>query len=162
MKRKLSNFWFKYQYLFFFLLFGCAKINSWVSEENPFNLNTIQMIQGTIVEVRGIDYRMEGNELKLYIITREKEFFTIAVGPVWFLRRLNVNFREGEAITVVGSVVDAEKGTVIAQEIKRGERKLVLRDDSGFPRWEQGSLFSLTPNAYPTRRTAVTPIPEAY
>jgi hypothetical protein len=162
MKRRYSTFWLKYQYWILFLFLGCAEIDSLVSEENPFNLNTIRTIQGTINEVRGMGYHSGGNELKIDMITREKEFFTITVGPVWFLRRLNVNFQEGEVITVVGSVVDPENGTVIAQEIKRGMRKLVLRDNSGLPRWKQGSLFTLTPNTYPTNRTAVTPAPGAY
>jgi hypothetical protein len=149
--------------LIFLLCFGCAEINSFVlEEEDSFNLNTIRKIQGTISEVRGMEYPRNGNELKLDIITRDKEFFTVNVGPVWLFRRLNVNFQEGEVITVVGSVVDPEDGIVIAQEIKRGARKLVLRDNSGVPRWKQGSAFSLTPDAYPTNRTSAMPSPGAY
>lgn len=162
MKRRLPISWFKFQYWIILLFFGCAEINSWVAEENTFNLDTVRAIQGTVNEVRGLDYPGTGNELKLDIITREKELFTIVLGPVWFLRRLNVNFQEGEVITVVGSIVDPESGTVIAQEIKRGMRKLVLRDSSGRPRWEQGSLFTLTPGSYPTNRTAVAPAPGGY
>lgn len=163
MKRKFSSPWLKYQYWIFILLLGCAEIDSWVAEKDPFNLDTVRIIQGTISEVRGMDYPGTGSELKLIVITREKEFFTITVGPVWFLRRLNVSFQEGEDISVVGSVVDPEKGTVIAQQINRGMKKLVLRDDSGSPRWEKGSLFTLNPGSYPRNKMAVTPpAPESH
>ena len=140
-------------------ILGCATVESWLaeSEDNPYNPSTVRIITGTIHEVE----QGRGSDLDLKLISRDNEIFSVAVGPLWYLRRLNINFEEGEEITVVGSVIDAEEGTVIAQQIKRRRTKFVLRNQSGEPRWNQGALFNRS-NSTPASSAAFAPVPGSF
>ncbi len=143
-----------------FLFLGCATVEEWLAEpeDNAYDPSTVRLIQGTIDEVRGMNLTRRGADLNLTIITDEKETFTVNTGPVWYLNRLNINFQEGEIITVIGSVVDADDGLILAQEIRREGSKLLFRDQSGQPRWVDQSVFTRgNPNAYPGNRAAIRP-----
>lgn len=143
-----------------FLATGCASVENWLeeTEENLYNPNTVRVIKGTIVNVG----RGRGSDLDLKLTSRDNETFSIAVGPVWYLRRLNINFQEGEEITVVGSVIDADEGIVIAQQIKRRRTKFVFRSQSGEPRWNNSSLFNRGGSSGPRSSAAFAPASGAF
>ncbi len=160
MNAKPSLLWLARFIGILFLATGCAAVESWLaeSEDNPYDPSTVRIIKGTINEVN----QGGGSDLDLKLTSRDNETFSVAVGPVWYLRRLNINFQEGEEITVVGSVIDADEGIIIAQQIKRRRTKFVLRDQSGEPRWNQGSLFNRPGNSSPASSAAFAPASRAF
>ena len=148
-----------------FLFLGCATVEEWLAEpeENVYNTSAVRLIQGTIDEVRGMNFSRRGADLNLTIITDDKETFTVNIGPVWYLNRINIDFQEGEVITVIGSVVDTYNGLILAQEIRREGSKLMFRDQSGQPRWTDQSVFNRgNPNAFPSNKAAIRPSVGSY
>jgi hypothetical protein len=60
----------------------------------------------------------------------------VHLGPTWFMQREGVELAKGDVIEVTGSVVDLEGATfLIARELKKGQKVLVLRNEQGIPAW---------------------------
>ena len=69
----------------------------------------------------------------------EKEPLDVHVGPSWFLTKNGVTFSKGDHIEVVGSKVKfGETDALLAREITKGDKKLVMRNEKGFPLWSGG------------------------
>ncbi len=160
MNTKSSLLWLARCIGIIILATGCATVEGWLeeSEDNLYNPSTVRVIKGTIEKVE----QGRGSDLDLELTSRDNETFSVAVGPVWYLRRLNITFQEGEEITVVGSVIDADEGIVIAQQIKRRRTKFVLRNQSGEPRWNQGSLFNRPSSSGPGSSASFAPASRAF
>jgi hypothetical protein len=60
----------------------------------------------------------------------------VHVGPGWWLTEQKIEFAKGDQLEVVGSSVtfNGEKA-LIAREITKGDRKIILRDANGIPVW---------------------------
>lgn len=101
----------------------------------------VRIIRGTVQGLIGADSLRGDTELEVVIRTQQNEYFTVIVGPIWYLSKVNMYFRVGEEITVIGSIVDPNMGVVIAQEIKRGRMIFVLRDRVGRSRWDTWYSF---------------------
>ena len=66
----------------------------------------------------------------------DKETVSIQLGPAWFIEKQNMRIEEGDSIEVRGSRIKYEgTATIIAAEVKKGNKVLKLRDQSGFPLW---------------------------
>ena len=69
----------------------------------------------------------------------EKETLDVHVGPSWFLTKNGMTFSKGDQVEVVGSKVKfGETDALLAREITKGDKKLVLRNEKGFPLWSGG------------------------
>lgn len=61
---------------------------------------------------------------------------SVHLGPAWFIERQDIKIEEGDTIQVKGSKIKYEGvPTIIAAELKKGNRVLKLRDKNGFPVW---------------------------
>lgn len=61
----------------------------------------------------------------------------VETGPSWFLTKQNFNLREGDEVTVIGSMVPyGDSYAVVAREIHTDGRRLFLREPSGSPLWK--------------------------
>ena len=63
----------------------------------------------------------------------------VHLGPTWFLQGEGFEIAKGDAVEVIGSVVDSEGTTfLIAREVKKGQKAVRLRDEQGVPAWSGG------------------------
>jgi hypothetical protein len=63
----------------------------------------------------------------------------VHVGPSWFVQEKGFAFAPGDALEVLGSRVALEgTDSLLAREIRRGGKTLVLRDARGIPAWSGG------------------------
>jgi len=61
---------------------------------------------------------------------------SIQLGPAWFIEKQDIRIEEGDIIQVRGSKITYEETPkIIATEVKKGDKVLRLRDESGFPVW---------------------------
>jgi len=101
-----------------------------------YDVDTVTTLRGTagsvnVVPARG--GRMGGMHLTLQAPGQTME---VHLGPTWFLQREGVELAKGDAIEVTGSVVELEGATLlIARELKKGAKVVVLRDEQGIPAW---------------------------
>jgi hypothetical protein len=60
-------------------------------------------------------------------------------GPAAFVKKEGMTFAKGDAITVTGSKVPYDSAeAILAREVKKGEKTLVLRNQKGVPLRSRG------------------------
>jgi hypothetical protein len=84
----------------------------------------------TLVPMRGMH-----NAVGLMVKT-DRETILVHLGPDWYIGRLDTRLLKGDTIEVRGSrVTVAGKPALIAAEVKKAGKVLVLRDEAGIPVW---------------------------
>lgn len=96
-------------------------------------------IHGTVDEVLTVQPRyLPGIHLR---VKTDGKLFEVRLGPSWFLEQQHFAFSKGDQIDVTDAATPDKNGqVVIAREVKRGDRILVLRDPKGYPAWSRGAL----------------------
>ena len=90
------------------------------------------------------------------ILKTEKENFSVHLGPAWYIENQDVKLQPGDPVEVTGSLnnfetyshmgwktSNPEQGkipfnrdkAIMANEVKKGDNILKLRDENGFPYW---------------------------
>lgn len=73
------------------------------------------------------------------LLKTDTNSFDVHVGPSSFIQQSQFSFANGDEVEVLGSKVTmAGKETVLAREITKGEKTIVLRDTQGIPMWSRG------------------------
>ena len=106
------------------------------SYQRMYNPATVETLTGMVESVNKIT-PMKGMQYGIHITVKtDKETIPIHLGPAWFIERLDTKIMKGDTIEVKGSrVTVAGKPAIIAEEVKKGEDTLKLRDDNGIPVW---------------------------
>jgi len=70
------------------------------------------------------------------LLTMQAVSIPVHLGPAWYIERLDARIEVGDHIEVVGAKAFAEGlPAVLAADVRKGERVLVLRDATGIPVW---------------------------
>ncbi|HXE75481.1 MAG TPA: DNA-binding protein [Candidatus Xenobia bacterium] len=94
-------------------------------------------VKGTVTEVREDTSPMGWPGTHLTLKT-EKETWDVHVGPSSFLAGKNVSFAKGDEVEVTGSKIKYEgAGALLAREVKKGDKTLILRNAQGIPQWSR-------------------------
>lgn len=66
----------------------------------------------------------------------DKESLPIILGPAWYIEQQHFSIAPKDRVEVKGSrVTIRNQPTVLAAEVKKGDKILKLRDDRGIPLW---------------------------
>ena len=66
----------------------------------------------------------------------DKHMILVILGPTWFHNVRNFKIEPKDRLEAKGSMIHGmEEPLFIATEVKKGDRVLKLRDDSGYPLW---------------------------
>ena len=96
----------------------------------------------TGVKVIRVDTLSAGNNPSLSLqLESGSDSISAMIGPVTFLASNSLMFAAGDMVDISGSKVTmAGKPSLIATEIKKGDKKVVLRDKAtGAPAWPSGT-----------------------
>ena len=101
-----------------------------------YNPNTVETIYGSVVKVEKI-IPIRGMIYGIHLIVKtNKENISVHLGPGWFIENQDIKIEPEDKIEVMGSrVVFEGNPAVIAALVIKGEQKLKLRDEIGFPVW---------------------------
>jgi hypothetical protein len=67
--------------------------------------------------------------------------YDVHVGPASFISAQQFTFAKGDNVEAIGSkTVVGGKGVLIARQITKAGKTLILRDEHGFPKWSRGAL----------------------
>lgn len=73
------------------------------------------------------------------MVKTNQETIEIHLAPSWFLAEQDFAVTPQEKITVIGSRINIDgEEAIIAREIKKGDRTILLRDENGIPLWRRG------------------------
>lgn len=96
----------------------------------------LRNLQGEVLWVKKLvpaDGMADG--LHLLLKTREVTL-PVHLGPLWYLERQDFSLATGDSVEVAGSYITFEgMPALIATEVKKSDKVLLLRDANGFPRW---------------------------
>jgi hypothetical protein len=101
-----------------------------------YNPATETTVKGTVEDVQQLSGKGGGGTGTHLTLKTDAGTLDVHVGPTSFLTAQQVSFAKGDQIEVTGSKVNTD--TLIAREIKRGDKVLTLRDKQGIPAWSQG------------------------
>lgn len=106
-----------------------------------YNFQTTETLDGEVVSLDSLPSRRGTFEKTHLTVKTNKETIEVHLAPSWFLAEQDFDLTPQDKITVLGSRIklDGEEA-IVAREIKKGERTLVLRDRDGFPVWRMGRV----------------------
>jgi hypothetical protein len=100
---------------------------------NPANLETLS---GEVIGLEQTTPMKRMNQGLALVVKTEKETVSVHLGPTWYLERLDAKIAVGDQVEIKGvRTTLAGKPIVLAAEVKKGDKVLVLRDAAGVPVW---------------------------
>ena len=103
-----------------------------------YDPKTETTIQGTIEEAKQVTGKRGWNGTHLMVRT-ETATVEVHVGPSDYVASQQFSFSKGDKIEVTGSKTTLQGSDVLlAREITKDGKRLVLRDAQGFPKWAGG------------------------
>lgn len=95
-------------------------------------------VKGTVEEVNTITGRHGWNGMHLTLKSKDKTI-DVHLGPASFMKEKGFSFAKGDQVEVTGSKTEyAGSATIIAREVKKNGKTLVLRNAQGIPEWSGG------------------------
>ncbi len=104
--------------------------------QRMYNQATVETISGEVLSVDKM-MPMKGMRAGIHLTFKtNKETIPVHLGPVWFIERLDSKIEKGDKLEIKGSRVTVNgKPAIIAAELKKGDKVLILRDSAGIPAW---------------------------
>ncbi len=104
-----------------------------------YDPKTETTVKGTISDVQQLTGKRGGRTGTHLVVKTEAGDAEVHVGPSSFVAKKQFSFAKGDAIELVGSkVVVGGKDVILAREIIKDGKTLVLRDAQGIPQWSGG------------------------
>lgn len=102
-----------------------------------YDPKTVETLKGEIVAVDTVTAgRMDIPGRVVLTLKTAKETIPVYVGPEWYVKQQEVKLVAGDQVEVKGSRVAMDgKPYIIPNYVKKGDRVLQLRDDTGLPLW---------------------------
>lgn len=95
-------------------------------------------LKGTIEEIKQVSRSGAWTGTHL-TVKADQGTFDVHMGPTAYLAKNQMTFAKGDSIEVTGAKVKyAGADSVLAREVRKGDKTLTLRDAAGIPRWSRG------------------------
>ena len=112
---------------------GWGMGTSYQSMYDPAKLETLV---GEVIGLEQTTPMKRMNQGLALMVKTEKETVSVHLGPTWYLERLDAKITVGDQVEIKGvRTTLAGKPIVLAAEVKKGDKVLVLRDAAGVPVW---------------------------
>jgi CBS domain containing-hemolysin-like protein len=104
--------------------------------QRMYNPATVETMTGTVEAVDKV-MPMKGMSYGVHLqLKTGKEPISVHLGPGWYIERLDTKIEKGDKIQVKGSrVTMMGQPAIVAAEVKKGDKVLILRDNEGIPAW---------------------------
>lgn len=103
-----------------------------------FDPAKVQTVEGEVSDVQRIPSGRRYEGVHLAVATAQ-ETLDVHLGPEWYVDRNLPKLAKGDRVEVKGSRVTLDgKPALIAQEIRRGDARVTLRNEAGVPAWSRG------------------------
>lgn len=107
-----------------------------------YNPSTETTVQGRVLTVDSVGGRRGWSGIHLTLESKDVKY-DVHVGPKTYVDGHGFKFAVGDQLQVVGSeVASGETKSLIAREIEKEGKTLVLRDKQGFPVWSRAGAPS--------------------
>jgi hypothetical protein len=104
--------------------------------ERHYDAKSVVTLSGKVESFHYFTPRESGGRGLHLVLKTAEETVPVHLGPAWYLERQDLHLAAGDEIAVTGSRVDFEgKPALIAGTIQKGDQRMELRDELGYPRW---------------------------
>ncbi len=104
--------------------------------QRMYDPSKVETVTGKVQSIETVRPMKGMNNAVVLMLKTSKEAIPVHLGPQWYIERIELGLKPGDAITVRGSRVSLNnKPLIIAAEIKKGNQSVTLRNDSGIPVW---------------------------
>jgi len=99
--------------------------------------NSVTTLSGEVAALEKYTPGRGGSSYGLrFTLKTDKEAVPIVLGPAWYVEQQHFAIAAKDQVEVKGSRLSIQgQPTIIAQEVKKGDKVLRLRDDQGVPLW---------------------------
>jgi hypothetical protein len=118
--------------------FGGIAIGERIRMYNAQITTTVKCVISEVGQVDQVWGPMKGKSYGVNLTVRtDKETLTVYLGPSWYIDRQDMKIGKNDIIEVKGcKKIFNGKYVIVAQEITKNNKVLVLRDNDGNPVWE--------------------------
>ncbi len=102
----------------------------------PYDVKTETTVTGTVQAVQLHPGHGQGMGTHLLLKTKDATL-DVHVGPSTYIEKQGFAFAEGDTVEVTGSMIKTNDA-ILARIIKKNDKSLTLRDESGKPLWARG------------------------
>jgi DNA/RNA endonuclease YhcR with UshA esterase domain len=107
-------------------------------QQRRYDPKTEVTVKGTVQDVQQYTGRRGGTGVHLVLKT-DSSTLNVHVGPSAYISQQHFSFAKGDSIEVVGSMTTVRGAeALLAREITKDGKTLVLRDAQGIPKWAGG------------------------
>jgi hypothetical protein len=105
--------------------------------QREYNINSVETIEGEVVDITYKPSRRNVARMGVHmLVASDSDTMPVHLGPVWFMEQQEQEIRKGDKVTITGSRITFDGApTMVAATIDRGEMRLRLRDQNGYPVW---------------------------
>jgi hypothetical protein len=118
--------------------FGGIAIGERIRMYNAQITTTVKCVISEVGQVDQVWGPMKGKSYGVNLIVKtDKETLTVYLGPSWYVNRQDIKIGKNDIIEVKGcKKIFNGKFVIVAQEIIKNNKVLMLRDNEGNPVWE--------------------------
>jgi len=122
-------------------LFNCAYSQSvqspGIDYKSIYDLKTVEVTGGIVTSVDKIYSDKNNTNYGVHIMLySENSRIPVHLGPAWYMENQDVQITSGDYLTVIGSRVTLNcNQVIIAKEVMKEDKILMLRDSNGYPLW---------------------------
>jgi len=102
-----------------------------------WDAKTLVTLSGEVISVDRYTPGRGGGSYGLSLTVKtDKETLPVILGADWYVEKQNVKIEPKDKVGIKGSrVMLQDQPTILAAEVKKGDKILKLRDDKGVPLW---------------------------
>jgi hypothetical protein len=102
-----------------------------------WDAGTVETLKGQVVTVEKYVPGRGGTVFGLRLTMQtDSESVSVILGPAWYIEAQQFKFEPGDTLEVKGSRMSAQgQPAMIAAEVKKGDKSLKLRNETGNPLW---------------------------
>ena len=101
-----------------------------------YNPKTVETISGEVVKVERISSPRGRSQGVHLLVKTAKETVPVHLGPAFYLDKQDVKIEPKDRVTIKGSRITFQgKPAIVAAEVRKGDKTLKLRDETGRPLW---------------------------
>ncbi|GAB4538447.1 MAG: hypothetical protein Tsb0014_28080 [Pleurocapsa sp.] len=107
---------------------------------NRYNLDRVETLNGEVVSIDTYTSRRGTAQGVHLLVNTGQETVEVHLAPSWYLEERDFDIAPEDKIAITGSRINIDgESAIIASQIQKGDRTLVLRDENGFPLWRRWS-----------------------
>jgi hypothetical protein len=105
-----------------------------------YDPKTVTTVKGGVLSLESIPPQsQEPGTMRSAVMKTEQGDIPVILGPDWYLAEQKIALKAGDQVEVTGSKINLSgKPTILASNLKVGDKSAVLRNSRGFPVWLKG------------------------